>query len=171
MTKARDTYHFRSGFAPGLVFALFNVAGTREQVGSFIPQDFPFDWMRTMVSQLKRARPYYYGDYYPLAPCSSNSDCIPATAERSAGFEWAAWQFNRAVEGDGMVQAFRRGKNDEPARDLRLRGIDPAAIYEVTDVDAKAPVKISGNDLMQRGLHVEIPQKPGAALIFYRKVR
>jgi alpha-galactosidase len=171
MTKARDTYHFRSGFAPGLVFALFNVAGTREQVGSFIPQDFPFDWMRTMVSQLKRARPYYYGDYYPLAPCSSNSDCIPATAERSAGFEWAAWQFNRPTEGDGMVQAFRRDRNDEAARDLRLRGIDSAAKYEVTNVDAGTPSQVSGKDLMQRGLHVEIPQKPGAALVFYRKVQ
>src|SRR5579862_8794522 len=34
MTKARNTYHFRSGFAPGFGFALFNVAGTQEQVGS-----------------------------------------------------------------------------------------------------------------------------------------
>jgi alpha-galactosidase len=171
MTKARNTYHFRSGFAPGFGFALFNVAGTQEQVGSFIPPDFPFDWMRTMVSQFKRARPYYYSDYYPLLPCSSDSDCIPAAAERSAGFEWAAWQFNRPTEGDGMVQAFRRDKNDEESRDLRLRGLDPAATYEVTNVDAGAPITASGKDLMQLGLHVEIPQKPGAALIFYKKVR
>ncbi|MGA9799279.1 MAG: alpha-galactosidase [Terriglobales bacterium] len=171
MTKARNTYHFRSGFAPGLVFALFNVAGTQDQVGSFIPPGFPFDWMRTMVSQLKQARPYYYGDYYPLTPCSSNSDCLPDMAERSAGFEWAAWQFNRPAEGDGMVQAFRRDQNDEAARDLRLRGIDPAATYEVTNVDAGAPVQLSGKDLMQRGLHVEITQKPGSALVFYKKVQ
>src|SRR5579862_339747 len=171
MTKARNTYHFRSGFAPGFGFALFNVAGTQEQVGSFIPPDFPFDWMRTMVSQFKRARPYYYGDYYPLAPCSSNSDCLPDAAERSAGFEWAAWQFNRPAEGDGMVQAFRRDQNDEAGRDLRLRGIDPAAMYEVTNVDAGAPVQLSGKDLMQRGLRVEISEKPGAALVFYKKVQ
>jgi hypothetical protein len=30
---------------------------------------------------------------------------------------------------------------------------------------------VSGADLMQRRLHVEIPQKPGAAIIFYRKVQ
>ena len=41
--RPHDNYHFRSGFAPGLSFALFNAAGTKDQVGSFIPPDFPFD--------------------------------------------------------------------------------------------------------------------------------
>jgi alpha-galactosidase len=123
-----------------------------------------------MVWQLKSARPYYYGDYYPLVPCSSNSDCIQAGPERSAAFEWAAWQFNRPDQGDGMVQDFRREKNDEVARDLPLRGIDPAATYEVIDVDASAPITVSGKDLMQHGVHVEISQKPGAALVFYKKL-
>jgi alpha-galactosidase len=171
MTKPHDTYHFRSGFAPGLVFALFNVAGTKEQVGSFISPDFPFDWMRTLVAQLKRARPYYYGDYYPLWPCSSNSDCTQAVPERSAAFEWAAWQFNRPEEGDGMVQAFRRDQSSEAARSLRLRGLDPAAIYELADVDAGAPKTLSGADLMRQGLQVEIPEKPGSAIIFYKKAQ
>ena len=76
-TRAHDTYLFRSGFSPGLAFALFNVAGTENEVGRFIPPDFPFDWLRTMVEQLKRVRPYYYGDYYPLLPCSTNADCAP----------------------------------------------------------------------------------------------
>src|SRR5580704_3164952 len=35
--RPSDTYHFRSGMAPGLAFALFNVAGYPEQVGHFIP--------------------------------------------------------------------------------------------------------------------------------------
>jgi len=170
--RPRDTYHFRSGFAPGLSFALFNVAGTPEQVGSFIPPDFPFDWLRTMVEQLKRVRPYYYGDYYPLAPCSFNSDCATdAGNERSAAFEWAAWQFNRPEQGDGMVQAFRRGKSVESTRDLRLRGLDPAATYQVNDIDSGEPKTVSGRDLMQMGVHVEITGQPGAAIIVYKKVR
>ena len=170
--RPNDTYHFRSGIAPGLAFALFNVAGYPNQVGNFIPADFPFDWMRTMVSQLKRIRPYYYGDYYPLLPCSANSDCTTdPTRERSAAFEWAAWQFNRPEQGDGVVQAFRRDENDEPSKNLPLRGLDPAATYEVTDLDSTAPSTISGRDLTQTGLHVEIKQKPGAAIFIYKKVR
>jgi alpha-galactosidase len=169
--RPRDTYHFRSGMAPGLAFALFNVAGYPNQVGSFIPSDFPYDWMRTMVAQLKLVRPYYYGDYYPLLPCSQNSDCkTDPTKERSAAFEWAASQFNRPEQGDGMVQAFRRDKNNEPSKNLPLRGLDPAARYEVTDLDAQKPTTVSGTELMQQGLHVEIKAERGAAIIIYKKI-
>jgi alpha-galactosidase len=170
--RPSDTYHFRSGMAPGLAFALFNVAGYPNQIGSFIPADFPFDWMRQMVAQLKLVRPFYYGDYYPLLPCSANSDCATdPSKERSAAFEWAAWQFNRPEQADGMVQAFRRDKDGERAKDLRLRGLDSSAKYEVTDLDAKMPTTVTGRDLMQQGLHVEIKEKREAVIIVYKKVR
>jgi alpha-galactosidase len=170
--RPRDNYHFRSGFAPGLSFALFNAAGTKDQIGSFIPADFPFDWLRTQVEQLKRVRPYYYGDYYPLLPCSANTNCATGAGnERSAAFEWAAWQFNRPDEGDGMVQAFRREKSADAAKNLRLRGLDAAATYEVTDLDAGVPNTVTGKDLMERGLHVEVAGEPGASIILYKRVR
>ena len=169
--RPHDNYHLRSGFAPGLSFALFNVAGTKDQVGSFIPADFPFDWLRTQVEQLKRVRPYYYGDYYPLLPCSANTHCVAgASDERSAAFEWAAWQFNRPEQGDGIVQAFRREKSDDAAKSLRLRGLDADASYEVTDLDAGVAKTVTGQDLMQKGLHVEVAGEPGAAIILYKRV-
>jgi alpha-galactosidase len=168
--RPRDTYHFRSGMAPGLAFALFNVAGYPNQVGNFIPADFPYDWMRTMVAQLKLVRPYYYGDYYPLLPCSLNSDCnTDPSKERSAAFEWAAWQFNRPEVGDGMIQAFRRDEDTETTKSLVLRGLDPGATYEVTDLDTKTPKRISGKDLMRSGLQVEIATKRSAVIILYKK--
>ncbi len=166
--RPSDTYHFRSGMAPGL----FNVAGYPNQVGNFIPADFPYDWMRNMVAQLKLVRPYYYGDYYPLLPCSANSDCVTdPSKEHSAGFEWAAWQFNRPEQGDGMVQAFRRDKNGEPSKNLPLRGLAPSARYQVTDLDAQIPTSISGKELMRQGLHVEIKEERGAAIIIYKEIR
>jgi alpha-galactosidase len=170
--QPRNTYHFRSGFAPGLGFALFNVAGTKDQIGSFIPPDFPFDWLRSQVEQLKRVREFYYGDYYPLLPCSSNADCATGSSpELSAAFEWTAWQFNRPEQGDGMIQAFRQDQNNVATKDMRLRGLDPTAMYELTDLDGGVPSTVSGADLMQKGLHVEIAGKPGAAIIMYKKVR
>jgi alpha-galactosidase len=169
--RPNDTYHFRSGMAPGLAFALFNVAGYPNQVGNFIPADFPYGWMRDMVAQLKLVRPFYYGDYYPLLPCSANSDCATdPSKERSAAFEWAAWQFNRPEQGDGMVQAFRRDEDDESTKDLPLRGLDPAATYEITNLDTKTPTTVSGSVLLQQGLRVEIKEKRGAAIILYKKV-
>jgi alpha-galactosidase len=170
--RPNDSYHFRSGMAPGLAFALFNVAGYPNQIGKFIPDDFPNEWMRNMVTQLKIARPYYYGDYYPLLPCSQNSDCgSDPRKENSAGFEWAAWQFNRPEQGDGMVQAFRREENEQATQTLRLRGLDPTGTYEINNFDAKSTMKVSGKELMQNGLPVEISMKRGAAVIIYKKVQ
>jgi alpha-galactosidase len=169
--QASNNYHFRSGFAPGLSFALFNAAGTKDQVGSFIPADFPFAWLRTQVELLKQVRPYFYGDYYPLLPCSSEINCdAGAGKEHSAAFEWAAWQFHRPEEGDGMVQSFRREQNTQSAKEVLLRGLDATANYEVTNPDAGTATIISGKDLMQKGLHIEITAQPGAAILFYRKV-
>jgi alpha-galactosidase len=170
--RPRDDYHFRSGFMPGTGFALFNTGGTPEQVGKFIPADFPFDWLRTEIAQFKRARPYYYGDYYPILPCSSNAACeTEAESEQSADFEWAAWQFNRPEQNDGMIQAFRRASSKESIRNLRLRGLDPAANYVVTDSDTATRSTVLGRDLMDKGLQMKITEKPGATVLFYEKTR
>jgi hypothetical protein len=69
-----------------------------------------------------------------------------------------------------MVQAFRRDKNGEPTKNLPLRGLDPAARYEVTDLDAQKPTAISGKELLQQGLHVEIKAERGAAIIIYKRI-
>ena len=168
--RPHDNYDIRSGFAPGLSFALFNGAGTRDQVGKFIPPDFPFDWLRGEITLLKQARPYFYGDYYSILPCSSNIECeTEVNKEQSADFEWAAWQFNRPEQGDGMVQAFRHPENDESAKNVLLRGLDPGAKYRISNPDGGAPANLSGKDLMEQGLRVEIPDEPGAVILFYQK--
>jgi alpha-galactosidase len=97
------------------------------------------------------------GDYYPLTPYSRDMD------------RWIAWQFNRPGEGDGVVQAFRRSACAEAIQTLRLRGLDPAAMYEVTNFDVNGSTTMSGQDLMEKGLTVEIKDKPGAAVIVYRR--
>lgn len=109
--------------------------------------------------ECRQVAPYMLGDYYPLTPYSI------------APGDWIAWQFDRLDLGGGVVQAFRRDKNESPTRVLRLSGLAPAADYEVTDLDGGAPKKMSGKDLMEQGLTVEIKAKPGAAVIFYKKAK
>lgn len=70
-----------------------------------------------------------------------------------------------------MLQFFRRDESGETAEDLHLRGLDPAATYVVTDLDAQVPRTISGRELMQQGLHVEVKEKRQAAIIVYKKNR
>jgi alpha-galactosidase len=167
-----DDYHFRSGFGPGMAYALFNASGYPNQTGKFMAPDFPVDWLRNATAQLKRARPYYYSDFYPISPCSSASTCkLGGGNERSAAFEWAAWQFNRPENGDGMVEAFRREKSDEVSKPLRLRGLDANAQYEISEIDGGTAIRVSGKKMMDEGLGVTIIRQPGASIILYKKVK
>ena len=110
-----------------------------------------------MIAEFHKVEPYLLGDYYPLSDYSVSDDV------------WMAWQFDRPELGEGMIQAFRRDKTEETTKTFRMRGLDPAAQYEVTNLDAGTPWKMSGKDLMEKGLTVEIKDKPGAALITYKR--
>jgi hypothetical protein len=69
-----------------------------------------------------------------------------------------------------MVEAFRRDKSKDQAKELRLRGLDPKATYKVSDLDGGPATTISGSDLMQNGLPATIPDAPGAVIIIYEKI-
>jgi alpha-galactosidase len=117
------------------------------------------DWnlYRRLVDQWRQVAGCFFGDYYPLLPYNLSEE------------QWVAWQFDRPEQGEGMVQAFRRGKSDDTRKTFRLMGLDPAAQYEVVDLDQGTPKVVGGKELMEQGLAVEIGEKPGAALVKYRK--
>ncbi|MFZ1937413.1 MAG: alpha-galactosidase [Thermoguttaceae bacterium] len=117
-----------------------------------------WDLYRRLVAQWRQVADCLLGDYYPLTPYSLTDDC------------WMAWQFDRPEQGDGVVQVFRRMESIYESARLKLRGLDPAAQYEVTDIDAGKPKTFSGQELLNQGLSVEIGQQPGSALIKYRKL-
>jgi alpha-galactosidase len=109
--------------------------------------------MRTVIA------PNMWGDYYPLTPYSL------------AGNSWLAWQFDRPEEGQGMVQAFRRDGSDNATQTLRLQGLNAKDWYSVTNLDGGSAQRVRGKDLMEHGITIEIPDKPGAAIYTYKKVR
>jgi alpha-galactosidase len=118
------------------------------------------DWnlYRRLVAQWRQVADCFMGDYYPLTPYSLGDDC------------WMAWQFDRPEQGDGMVQVFRRGKSGQSSDTLRLRGLEAAAQYEVTNLDVGKPQTATGKELQHAGLTVKIGEQPGSALIKYRKL-
>jgi alpha-galactosidase len=102
--------------------------------------------------------PFMLGDYYPLTPYSIQPG------------DWIAWQFDRPDLRGGVVQAFRHETNDLPSRVLCLKGLVRSAKYEVTDLDNGAPKRMSGKTLMEQGLIVDIKDKPGSAVILYKRL-
>jgi alpha-galactosidase len=109
--------------------------------------------------ECRRVGPLMLGDYYPLTPYSRDLD------------RWIAWQFNRPEQGDGVIQAFRREGCAEPVVTLRLSGLEPDGLYRINDLDRASRLKVRGRDLMGEGLRVEVGDRPGAAVVLYRRVR
>jgi alpha-galactosidase len=114
---------------------------------------------RAIIEQYRGIQKFYYGDYYPLTPYS----------QRAA--DWMAWQFDLPERGEGMVQAFRRPETASESIRTRLRGLEPAGVYTLVNLDVPGSTEMTGRELMESGLPVAIKNRPGAAIVTYRKER
>jgi len=139
-----DPYSYRSSYMP-----LFGMGGLEPAT---------LEAQRKAYRECQRVGPCMLGDYYPLTDYSLALD------------RWIAWQFDRPEQGDGVIQAFRRAQCEAATRTLRLRGLNPAAQYRLTDFDVAGSSVITGAKLMDQGLSVSIGKAPGAMVILYEKI-
>jgi alpha-galactosidase len=149
-TGIRSTapYSFRSVMVPALS------AGPDPR-----SRNVDFGMLRRLIAQWRQVAPYYYGDYYPLTPYSTDDTA------------WVAWQFDRPETAGGMVQAFRRPASPIEEARFKLRGLDAQAQYAVSNLDAPGQVRFTGQELIEKGLPVAIQDQPGAVIIVYKQVR
>ena len=145
--KEADAYLFRSMMTP-YPNCLWDARRT----------DLNYDELRRLTSQWKQVAPNYAGDFYPLTPYSLDRG------------DWIGWQFDRPETGEGMVQVFRREGSIYRSADIVLRGLDRSARYTVTDLDAPdQPRVMTGGELIDQGISVEIGSRPGSALFTYAR--
>ena len=112
--------------------------------------------VRRTVETYKKLRPYMAGDFYPLFPHDESAS------------QWYGYQFDNPDLKGGCAILFRREKCPEASRTIHLNGVDPGASYAITNLDAGTPATISGKDLSEKGLTVQIEDQPGAAVMIYR---
>jgi alpha-galactosidase len=105
----------------------------------------------------RRVRPFMIGDFYPLFPHLEKEDV------------WFGYQFHRPDLSAGMALVFRREKCAEKTEVVALQGIDPGARYEVTFEDGGTTKTVGGAELAR--LKLTVPQAPGSALVFYKKIK
>ena len=142
-----DAYAIRSGHAMSVVLGY-----------DLRRNDLDCELLRKLTDEVRAVAPYYWGDYYPLAPYSLSEDV------------WIAWQFDRPEQGDGVVEAFRRPRSQVAEMRFPLRGLDPEAAYEFKDTDLDTATRGLGRALMDEGLTVALPRRPQAAVIFYTRL-
>jgi alpha-galactosidase len=141
-----EPYVFRSQMTPAIGIGL--------DAGNYANG---YERLKGLITQWRQVAGDYYGDYYPLTPYSLDPSA------------WMAWQFHLAEKGEGMVQVFRRPESPFEAARFPLRGLDAKASYAVKDMDDAAETTMSGAELMERGLPVTVKQRPGAAVVRYRR--
>jgi alpha-galactosidase len=149
-----DDYEFRSSISSGLCVNWFHSGDGPQR--PFSPE-FPFAWGKRVLDQYLTLRHLYYGDYYPL------------TSWSLAQTEWLGWQFDCPETGEGMVQVFRRQESPYESIRVKLRGLDPLAIYALTNLDVAGATTMKGDELLEKGLAIAITAQPGAVIIHYRK--
>ena len=69
------------------------------------------------------------------------------------------------------MQVFRRKDSIYESARLKLRGLDPKAKYQITRIDQPGgPARLSGEELLQKGLSVSIAERPGVVILKYQRV-
>jgi alpha-galactosidase len=143
-----DLYDVRSHYTPALGMACKEMTVESKQVNPLL---------RRATEDWRAVAPEFYGDYYPLTKYSLSED------------DWMAWQFNRPENGTGMVQAFRRPSSPNGSIRVNLQGLEPNAVYALTNLDVPRATEMTGRELAEKGLSIEIKEPRGAVLITYKK--
>jgi alpha-galactosidase len=107
------------------------------------------DQARASIAEIKANRKYWYGDFYPLTPCTLDGDV------------WIAWQLHRGDLDEGLILAFRREYCFQPTLQIKLRGIKPGKSYAVTFIDNQrhSTVKtMSSRELASLALRLPSPR-------------
>lgn len=143
-----DLYIFRSAITPSLT-CNWNLDNP----------ELDYDLLRQCSQEWRSTSRYMLGDYYPLTSYSRAVDA------------WTASQFDRPNLEEGMLQAFRRLDSVICVCEFPLRGIEPDAQYDLVNFGVSRKTRLTGRDLMGKGLMVNIPDEPGAVVITYKKVK
>ena len=123
-----DDYHCRSALSSGAVLS-------SDEFGQTKADPETVSWVKERVAEAKRARPYFYGDFYPFTQGNWSDDA------------WLAYMMWNPEEESGLVVAFRRAKSPVAALTVELQPINPEKTYMIEDVDSGEIITALGKDI------------------------
>ncbi len=143
-----DPYEFRSSATGGAICQF-----------AYLDSDFPVALATATIAEARANRRYWYGDFYPLTPCTTT----PA--------HWSAYQFHRPDLGAGLVLVFRRGESGYTGLEVALKGLEPGATYEVESIDddRKTTTETMTGQSLMSSMELRLGKKGSSLLVRYRK--
>ena len=140
-----DDYSFHSSLASSLCLG-------------WIADDPKFDMeqAKRLTSLYKSVLHLLSGDWYPLTEYNRDET------------QWLGSQYHRADIDEGMVIMFRRDKSQYAVMNVRLRGLDNNADYEVESKSYGWKKTLKGSTLMD-GFNITLEKAPSSDVIVYKK--
>lgn len=115
------------------------------------------EMMRREIARYREFRHLLNEDYYPLFP------------QRRDETGWIGWQFHDPATDEGVAIVLRPADSAYHSAGIRLRGLDPAATYEVMRSTSSGKERLSGQALA--GQLVALPEPASSVVLRYRRVR
>ena len=141
-----DTYRIRSCYSSCLT-----VNYAYSQRDTFGDSWEKLDWIKKMLGEYLKVRPYLDGDFYPLTSFSIYDDA------------WTVLQYDCPEKKEGIILAFRRPESCFDRGHFEIRGSKGAKEYTFTDADAQTSFSTTG-----REIEIELPEKRSSKLLFYK---
>jgi alpha-galactosidase len=102
-----------------------------------------------------------------LRPLINNAD-LYHVSERPDGQRWDGMLYVDAKAGNGVLFAFR-GKTAEDRHVFKLKGLDPAARYQLAFEDGSSQPSVqTGAELMQNGATVTLAETESSELVWLK---
>ncbi|MBP5739258.1 MAG: GH36 C-terminal domain-containing protein, partial [Abditibacteriota bacterium] len=118
--------------------------------------DIDYPAIVKLVDEWRSVNHLYYGDFYPLTDYSVTEDSI------------VAYTFYSPEKKDGVLFAFRRPQCQQATTTLKLRGLDPKAVYTFTNLDTGETDEQTGDGMMIYGRNITFKSAPEAAVLRYK---
>ncbi len=108
------------------------------------------DSMAKLVDELKHVRPYWYGSYYQILEPNYGHDA------------WNAYELFREDWQKGIMVVARHSNAALETMKVNFKGLEPDRTYLVHDIDDSEnenDFTMTGKELMEEGMTVNIPQR------------
>ncbi|HPJ21012.1 MAG TPA: alpha-galactosidase [Clostridia bacterium] len=142
-----DLYVLRASYLPILNYSFEYV------------HDLSLDYclLRKGQAEWKTLKPFFYGDFYVLTPWH------PHTVTDM----WTVFMY--FDNGKGVIQAFRQEECENDSVVVRLKGLEPDVLYDISDIDGLTPPAHTRGDVLAEGFEIRLLQKKSAAIMMISK--
>lgn len=111
--------------------------------------DYDIEKYRKMIEIWRKVAPMLYGDYYPLTPYSKSNE------------KWVVRQFDDTNNKTGFILAIRHSACEENACNVKLKAINPNAVYYFENAETGQKIEIDGKLVDTEGFTFSIPKHSG----------